>query len=81
MKKHYGITIQDYDRMLEEQEGKCAICKGPPTTFGRLVVDHCHDSKKVRGLLCSHCNRALGGFRDNVDTVIAAAAYLEHWQC
>lgn len=77
LKKKYGLILQDYDHMLEAQQGKCAICKGPPTTFGRLVVDHCHNTKKVRALLCSHCNRALGGFRDNLETVLSAAQYLE----
>lgn len=57
-KRVYGITIEDYDRMLEEQGGLCAICRNPPITY-RLAVDHDHDTGAVRGLLCPPCNRAL----------------------
>lgn len=76
MKRRYGLTLEDYDRMLEAQDGKCAICGEFDETFGRLVIDHCHDRKKVRGLLCSICNRALGGFRDSPELLSRAVAYL-----
>jgi len=76
----YGITPQDYDRMFREQEGKCKICeKIPQERHSRdrhLVVDHCHTTQAVRGLLCHSCNRALGMFNDDPKVLDKAAAYL-----
>lgn len=69
----YGIGVEDYERMYAEQEGCCAICA---TYLSSLVVDHCHTTGRVRGLLCTHCNVALGGFRDRADLLHAAASYL-----
>jgi len=68
----YGITIQDYDRMLEEQRGVCAICKKPEKNR-KLAVDHDHETGRVRGLLCTNCNNTLGWLERNVD---AAMKYL-----
>jgi hypothetical protein len=59
LKKRYGITPEDYDRMLKKQRGRCAICGKPPKK-NRLAVDHCHNTNKIRGLLCAACNRTLG---------------------
>lgn len=71
----YGISLEDYDAMVDRQENLCAICRG--VTEGRpLCVDHCHDTGKVRGLLCVTCNVGLGSFRDRTDLLIAAAKYL-----
>lgn len=53
----YGVSPEEWDAMAEVQSGKCAICKQVPK---KLCVDHDHKSKKVRGLLCMHCNTALG---------------------
>ena len=64
MKERYGITIAIYEEMFVDQGGVCKICEVPPRRM--LVVDHCHLSGKVRGLLCSSCNLGLGKFRDNV---------------
>lgn len=58
----YGLELEDYDRMLSAQNGLCAICEGLPAEGKRLVVDHCHDTNKVRGLLCANCNLSLGRF-------------------
>lgn len=74
----YGITAEQYDDMLKAQGGCCAIC-GTNKPNGRdkvWCVDHCHDSNKVRGLLCGPCNRGLGQFRDDPDRLEAAAQYL-----
>ena len=60
-KREYGITLEDYDLMLIEQEGKCAVCgSDDPKGKGRFHVDHDHDTGKVRGLLCHYCNIAEG---------------------
>src|SRR5574337_857434 len=63
LKAKFGITNDDYDRMLEEQDFVCAICGEPSDKT--YHVDHCHTSGKVRGLLCNTCNRGLGYFKDN----------------
>lgn len=81
----YGIGIEDYDRMYEEQGGVCKICGateagGRKTGRGKMegfYVDHCHDTGKVRGLLCIQCNRALGLIGDNVGTLSRMIEYLE----
>lgn len=64
LRKRYGISIEDYKRMHEHQDGLCAICKGLPQKKG-LSVDHNHQSGKVRALLCSRCNTALGLVDEN----------------
>jgi hypothetical protein len=61
LKKRYGITLEDYDKLLKDQQGKCAICRRSPVR-NRLHVDHDHRTLKVRGLLCTRCNGDLGWF-------------------
>ena len=61
----YGITLGQYDEMLEEQGGVCLICKTHPE-YRRLDVDHDHDTGEVRGLVCSACNFRIG----HVETVL-----------
>jgi hypothetical protein len=56
IKRRYGITIDDYDRMVEKQSGKCAICGKEDS---KLHIDHDHQTNRVRGLLCGPCNRKL----------------------
>lgn len=89
LKASYGITLEDYDRMLAEQEGRCAICgtdnpvgEGNSTTKQSFsfAVDHCHDTGLVRGLLCNPCNRGLGFFKDNIGHLILATRYLSKAQ-
>jgi hypothetical protein len=78
--RKYGITQQDYDRILAEQGGGCAICGGPPrgpgAANGFFHADHCHRSNEFRGLLCGSCNTALGLLNDDPERVERAAAYL-----
>jgi hypothetical protein len=78
LKRVYGIDIQTYAQMLESQGGVCAICgKGETrSTSKNLQVDHCHNSSRVRGLLCFKCNTALGSFEDNPQLLVSAIAYL-----
>lgn len=64
LRREYGITPDDYDRMFAEQNGLCAICEEGIDT-GRLCVDHSHITGKVRGLLCRNCNLKLQIFEDN----------------
>ena len=79
LKRMYSITQEDYDKLLIEQNNCCSIC-GTDKPGGRhnyFNVDHCHDTGKVRGLLCKSCNIALGEFKDNVDTLQKAVLYLQ----
>ena len=81
----YGLTIEDYDRLMLEQDGCCKIClRQPPKegwkTVTRLHVDHDHETGKVRALLCNNCNRALGYFQDDPDLLEKAYAYLSYWK-
>ena len=72
----YGITPDEYRTMHEKQAGKCAICNQEPTTKRLLHVDHCHDTKVVRGLLCHGCNTAIGAMKENIETLRSAIVYL-----
>ncbi len=79
LRSQYGITSQQYDEMLSEQGGVCRVCREPPAMVGRksrLHVDHCHDTGRVRGLLCHSCNVALGLLKDDKARVSALLAYL-----
>ena len=78
LKHRYNLDYNDYNRMYENQEGKCAIC-GIDKELGSskgLLVDHCHQTNKVRGLLCGNCNSGLGKFMDNVSILNKAIIYL-----
>ena len=70
----YGMSLADYEAMLERQRGACAICKKSDEA---LCVDHCHACGKVRGLLCAKCNSALGFCNDSPEHLLAAVAYLQ----
>lgn len=77
LRRSYGITIKDYDKMFESQGGTCAICGRPETAKGRsLAVDHSHDTGEVRGLLCHACNTSIGKFRENREWLLKAIKYL-----
>jgi hypothetical protein len=89
--RNYGITLTEYNLMLEAQGGVCFICGEPPKEGRRkLAVDHLHSKGekkrnprekrgRVRGLLCWQCNRGIGGFKDSVTQLRRAADYLEQW--
>ena len=65
-KRRYGISLADYERMVTEQQGCCALCDRKK----KLVVDHDHKTKRIRGLLCHTCNTNLGAWGDNLGSVI-----------
>lgn len=76
LQRQYGIDPSDYSQMLDKQDGGCAICYMPPSPGKGLAVDHDHDTGKVRGLLCTSCNTALGKF-PTVEMLKRAIEYLE----
>lgn len=73
----YGISITEYNRLLEQQNGVCAICEKPERLKRKLSVDHSHTSKRVRGLLCIHCNLILGLAKEKPEILSNAIEYLE----
>jgi len=76
LKRNYGITIEVFEHMYKEQEGICLICH-EPFSFDKLVVDHDHETGKVRGLLCISCNRAIGFLKDSILITESAVEYLK----
>ena len=83
--KKYGITYDDYIRMYTEQDGVCAICGKPETKVQsgilyQLAVDHDHATGKVRGLLCSNCNRGIGHLQDSIEILNKAVRYLNEYK-
>jgi hypothetical protein len=75
LKHRYNLSVEQYEGMLATQGGVCAICGRPPRR-NRLAVDHCHATGRIRGLLCSPCNRFLGHLRDSPALLKRAAKYL-----
>tara|TARA_R110002153_G_scaffold1367_4_gene7050 strand:- start:460 stop:729 length:270 start_codon:yes stop_codon:yes gene_type:complete len=75
LRHRYGIELEEYDKMLEEQGGLCYICEEPPGK-SPLSVDHCHKDGTIRGLLCHNCNHGLGKFKDNIVLMYRAITYL-----
>lgn len=76
LRKKFGVSVEQYDAMLAQQNGGCAIC-GRQCSSGRmLAVDHDHLTNRVRGLLCGQCNNGLGRFRDDVELLRKAIVYL-----
>lgn len=80
LRHRHGISLDEYNALLELQEGKCAICGGNDygaARYKHFTVDHNHVTGKIRGLLCGNCNTGLGQFKDNKEHLYKAIAYLE----
>lgn len=79
---YYGISLAEYEKMLDLQNGACAICGKRETvrvrngTIRHMAVDHDHKTGKIRGLLCSRCNPMLGLAKDDSNTLLSAVRYL-----
>jgi len=80
----YGISAERYLELYQIQNGKCAICNNSESALHNstkqiitLAVDHCHETKKVRGLLCQDCNRGLGNFHDDILRLEKTIKYLK----
>jgi hypothetical protein len=86
LKKYFGITLSDYNSRLEKQANCCAICNEQEThkanngnKIRSLAVDHCHKTGKIRGLLCTKCNTAIGLLRDDVLIMGRAMEYIAQY--
>ena len=78
IKHFYGMSVEEYDALYNRQHGCCAICGRHQSNLKRrLNVDHDHTTRKIRGLLCDHCNNGLGYFFDDSDLMLQAAIYME----
>lgn len=80
VQRKYGLEMTDIERMLEQQDHKCSICSvdiGISADEHTAVVDHCHTTGEIRGLLCNWCNRGLGHYEDSPSLFRKAAEYLE----
>ncbi|MCI0564226.1 MAG: endonuclease VII domain-containing protein [Nitrososphaera sp.] len=81
----HGITLEDYNKLWDLQNGVCAICRQPETAkrngsaVSHLAVDHDHRTGRIRSLLCDRCNRALGTVNDNIELLKQLIQYLENF--
>lgn len=77
----FNMTLEGYEELQKKQHGTCAICLKPEASVHKgkvrsLAVDHCHNTDRVRGLLCMRCNQALGLLREDIDIMLSAIDYL-----
>ena len=80
-KRHYGITLAEYEDMLIKQGGGCALCGTlKPKGKGSFHVDHCHKTGKIRGLLCHSCNVGIGNLQESYELLIKAAQYIKVYE-
>jgi hypothetical protein len=77
--RSFGITLEQYEKLLKTQGGVCAICHQLNPGIRKLSVDHDHKSGQVRGLLCENCNRGIGQLQETASNLLSALAYLANW--
>jgi hypothetical protein len=75
IKSKYGMTIEEYDVLLKEQNNKCYICEKENKSKKRLAIDHCHKTGRIRGLLCLQCNTALGKLEPFMNKILNYIRY------
>lgn len=79
----YGLTLAGFEKLLVSQDYKCAVCDRPyamiTDTKCNLVVDHCHTTGEIRGLLCNTCNTTIGHMKDDPNRLRRMADYIEKW--
>lgn len=82
LKRSFNLTLEQYNKLLEAQEGVCAICeKQEMNNVNKvLCVDHCHVTGEIRGLLCGTCNLGIGGLKDSIPLVIKSLKYLKKYE-
>jgi hypothetical protein len=79
LRKNYGLSVEDFEKMEAKQDGKCAVCLRPEfhKTKKRLSVDHCHTTGQIRGLLCHRCNVVLGLVNEDLRIIESVTQYLK----
>jgi hypothetical protein len=77
--KKYGLTIEQFDEMFYAQLGRCASCQSPLSSLRLTHLDHCHETGRVRGLLCYQCNVALGLLQEEATRAIMLAGYITEY--
>jgi hypothetical protein len=77
--KKYNLSIEQYENMLVQQNGCCAICNNVLDKAEKTHIDHDHVTNEVRGILCHGCNTSLGGFKDSIDVLKSAVNYLKKY--
>jgi Recombination endonuclease VII len=78
LKGNYGIPLGTYEKMFEEQSGRCKLCgTDKPGGKGDFHIDHCHDKGHVRGLLCHNCNVGIGNFHHDISKLELAISYIK----
>jgi hypothetical protein len=77
LKRKFGLSVEEYAKMLASQNGVCSLCENSCATGYSLAVDHDHNTGKIRGLLCKNCNTALGLLKENVETMTKAIDYIK----
>jgi hypothetical protein len=77
LKQNYGLTLERYFEILQKQNHQCAICGTTKNTDGKkLYIDHCHETKKIRGILCRKCNTGIGLLGDTAEAIRKAYEYM-----
>jgi hypothetical protein len=77
LRNRYGLTPEEFSAMRRDQNDRCAICRTPLSLLSRIHIDHCHNSGKIRGLLCNNCNTGMGMLGDDVKILRRAIRYLQ----
>lgn len=77
LRREYGLSVEDYQRLVEKQRGRCAICARIPEGSEKLCIDHDHHTSAIRGLLCLKCNSAIGLLLHDTAFLRQAILYLE----
>ena len=82
LKRTYNISLNEWEDLFRKQSFKCAICRSDKNigNSGDFHTDHCHKTMKVRGILCSRCNTAIGAFEENIEYLKNAISYLEAYK-
>lgn len=76
--KQYGITLEQYNKLFDQQDGKCCVCDKHQSESKRaLAVDHDHETGEIRGLLCDNCNRGIGLLGDSISLLEKTIVYLK----
>jgi len=77
LKRHFGITVEEYKQMIVKQNGLCAICNQPEKNGNRISLDHDHKTGKNRELLCNNCNMGIGRLKESEEILLSAISYLK----